>query len=65
MAAILKRVNATKPTHAVSWRATLARLWRLHRMKIFDQPRHPALDYDQLLAPGTCRSSTCPAPTRR
>lgn len=52
MAAILKRVNATKPTHAVSWRATLARLWRLHRMKIFDQPRYPALDYDQLLTPG-------------
>lgn len=52
MAAILKRVNATKPTHAVSWRATLARLWRLHRMRIFDQPRHPSLNYDQLLRPG-------------
>jgi DNA helicase HerA-like ATPase len=52
MAAILQRVNATKPSSAVSWRATLARLWRLHRMKIFDQPRHPVLDYDQLLTPG-------------
>ncbi len=51
-AAILKRVNATKPTHAVSWRATLARLWRLHRMNIFDQPRHPALDYRRFLTPG-------------
>jgi hypothetical protein len=51
-AAILKRVNATKPGHAVSWRATLARLWRLHRMSIFDQPLHPALDYSSLLTPG-------------
>lgn len=52
MGVILKRVNATKPSHAVSWRATLARLWRLHRMKIFDQPRHPPLDYRTLLRPG-------------
>lgn len=52
MAAILKRVNATKPSHAVSWRATLARLWRLHRMRIFDQPRNPALDYAAMLRPG-------------
>ncbi|MDI3315943.1 MAG: ATP-binding protein [Mycobacterium sp.] len=52
MAAILKRVNATKPQHAVSWRATLARLWRLHRMRIFDQPRYPALRYGALLRPG-------------
>jgi uncharacterized protein len=52
MAAILKRVKATKPTHAVSWRATLARLWRLHRMKIFDQRRNPAPDYEAMLSPG-------------
>ncbi len=52
MAAILKRVNATKPTHAVSWRATLARLWRLNRMRIFDQPGNPSLNYDELLRPG-------------
>lgn len=52
MATILKRVTATKPTHAVSWRATRARLWRLHRMNIFDQPRHPTLNYEQLLQPG-------------
>lgn len=52
MAAILKRVNATKPSHAVSWRATLARLWRLHRMNIFDQPRHPAPDYRAMLRRG-------------
>lgn len=52
MATILKRVQATKPSHAVSWRATLARLWRLQRMRIFDQPRNPALDYASLLRPG-------------
>jgi uncharacterized protein len=52
VAAILKRVNATRPTHAVSWRATLARLWRLHRMNIFDQPRNPPLNYGAMLQPG-------------
>src|SRR5205823_15008654 len=52
MAAILKRVQATKPSHSVSWRATLARLWRLHRMNIFDQPQHPPLKYDAMLRPG-------------
>ncbi|MFL6112274.1 MAG: ATP-binding protein [Catenulispora sp.] len=52
MAAILKRVQATKPSHSVSWRATLARLWRLHRMNIFDQPQHPPLNYDAMLRPG-------------
>jgi uncharacterized protein len=52
MSAILSRVNATKPTHAVSWRATLARLWRLHRMNIFDQRRFPPINYQQLLRAG-------------
>jgi hypothetical protein len=52
MEAISKRVNATKPTSAISWRATLARLSRLNRMRIFDQPDHPCLDYDALLRPG-------------
>lgn len=49
---IAQRVAATKPTHSISWRATLSRLWRLHRMRIFDQPRHPALNYNELLRPG-------------
>jgi DNA helicase HerA-like ATPase len=53
--AIKRLVGQAKPSHPVSWQALLARLWRLHRFKIFDQPKHPALDTDamrQLLTRG-------------
>ena len=50
--AILQRVQEAKPSHAVSWRATLSRLWRLYRMGIFDQPNHRPINYQQLLRPG-------------
>lgn len=50
--AIQRRVQATKPSHPVSWRATLARLWRLHRLRIFDQANAGPLDLDDLLTPG-------------
>lgn len=49
---IQQRVQATRPSHAISWRATLARLWRLHRLRIFDQPNARPLDLDELLRPG-------------
>jgi DNA helicase HerA-like ATPase len=53
---VVKRLVAKeKPSHPVSWQALLGRLWRLHRFKIFDQPKHPALDKDamrQLLTRG-------------
>jgi DNA helicase HerA-like ATPase len=49
---IEQRVRATKPSHPVSWRATLARLWRLHRLRIFDQPKAAPLSLDELLRPG-------------
>jgi DNA helicase HerA-like ATPase len=49
----LKRLAAAaKPSSAVSWRATLGRLWRLHRLGIFDQPRHPPLDMRAFLRRG-------------
>lgn len=47
-----QRVIAAKPSHPISWRATLARLWRLHKLKIFDQRNAPPLDFDDLLQPG-------------
>lgn len=52
-ATIFRRVEATRPTHSISWRATLGRLWRLHKMGIFDQRRYPEVDYGDLLRPGT------------
>lgn len=51
-AQILKRVTVAKPSHPISWRATLARLWRLHKLRIFDQRNAPPLELDDLLQPG-------------
>jgi uncharacterized protein len=51
-AQILQRVRATNPSHPVSWRATLARLWRLHRLGIFDQRNAGPLNLAELLKPG-------------
>jgi len=49
---IHQRVSVAKPSHPISWRATLARLWRLHKLRIFDQRSAPPLDLDDLLQPG-------------
>jgi DNA helicase HerA-like ATPase len=49
---IHQRVTAAKPSHPISWRATLARLWRLHKLRIFDQRNARPLDLDDLLRPG-------------
>ena len=45
-------VAATKPSHAMSWRTLLGRLWRLHRLGIFDRPEHPPLDMREVVARG-------------
>jgi uncharacterized protein len=50
--ALGRLVAATKPTHAVSWRTTLGRLWRLHRLGIFDRPEHPPLDMREVVDRG-------------
>lgn len=50
--AVLRRVAAAKPQHAVSWRSLKGRLWQLHRLRIFDRPGNPALDYGELLGRG-------------
>lgn len=51
-AAVQRRVAAAKPQHPVSWRSLKGRLWQLHRLRIFDQPRNPALDYGEFLGRG-------------
>ena len=50
--ALKRLVAAAKPSSAVSWRATLGRLWRLHRLGIFDQRDHPPLDMQDVLNRG-------------
>jgi len=49
---VLQRVRAVKSDSEVSWRALLAKLWRLHRLQIFDNPRGASLDYGAMLQPG-------------
>ncbi len=49
---VLQRVRAARPDSEVSWRALLARLWRLHRLQVFDNPRGASLDYAAMLRPG-------------
>lgn len=46
------RVEALKPDSAVSWRTLAAKLWRLQRLKVFDQREVPALDAWKLTEPG-------------
>jgi len=50
---IFGRAVATKPTSPVSWRVMRSRLWRLHRMNVFDQKTHPPIRYGDLLKPGS------------
>ncbi len=49
---VLGRVKMVKPDNEISWRALLARLWRLHRLKIFDVSGAKSLDYEKMLQPG-------------
>lgn len=49
---IIRRVNSVSTSNEISWRALLSRLWRLHRLKIFDTPNAESLDYDAILKPG-------------
>jgi DNA helicase HerA-like ATPase len=50
--ALNQLVASAKPSSPVSWQAVLARLWRLHRLRVFDRREHPALDMGQVLRRG-------------
>lgn len=52
LAPLLKKVQALKPDSATSWRALRAKLWRLYRLRVFDQGDSPALEARSLVAPG-------------
>jgi uncharacterized protein len=54
-AALRTRLHAANPPgHAISWRALLGRLWRLHRLNVFDRRDGDAdfLRFKELLRPG-------------
>ena len=49
---IEQRVNTMKVSHELSWRALLSRLWKLHRLRIFDNPNAESLNFNEMLKPG-------------
>ena len=51
---IKRRLDAAahKTDHEASWRALMSRLWSIHRLAVFDNPKAKGLDYGALLAPG-------------
>jgi DNA helicase HerA-like ATPase len=52
-AVLTKRIHAgPRPDHAASWRAVLSRLWRLKRLKVFDDEKAGFMNYKNLLKPG-------------
>lgn len=50
---ILQRAKAMRPDHAISWRATLGKLWRWQKLNVFDRVGTPPVDTRELLKPGT------------
>jgi uncharacterized protein len=49
---VKQRVNAVKPESPGSWSTVLNKLWRLHRLHIFDNPGARSVDYEVMLRPG-------------
>lgn len=43
---------ANPPKNVISWRALRGKLGRIKRLRIFDSPKVPALDYTKMLKPG-------------
>lgn len=43
---------ADPPKNVISWRALLGRLAKIKRLKVFDSPSAPALNYTKMLQPG-------------
>lgn len=54
IAILTRHIQAAQiPKNAISWRALAGRLWRLHRIKVFDPPTgERPLNYKDLLLPG-------------
>jgi hypothetical protein len=46
------RVNSVRTDSAPSWRVLMGKLWRLHRLNIFDNRGAESVDYEAMLRPG-------------
>jgi DNA helicase HerA-like ATPase len=51
-AQIKKRVGAVSTNNEISWKALLGKLYRLNRLRIFDNPKANAIPFEQLVQPG-------------
>jgi hypothetical protein len=49
---VQQRTAQIKTSHELSWLALMGRLGRINRLKIFDNPRAPAINYYDLIKPG-------------
>jgi DNA helicase HerA-like ATPase len=49
---IKQLIAQSGPKNQISWRALMARLYRLHRLRLFDQPNADEPDYAAMLKPG-------------
>ena len=51
LAKVQERIAQFKTSHELSWLALLGRLHRINRLKIFDNPTAPAINYRELIKP--------------
>jgi len=51
---IKKRIDAAKaPPNVPSWKGLLGKLWRIHRLQMFDNPKAKSLNHRNLIKPGS------------
>ena len=49
---IRSRIRVASPNNEISWKTLVGKLWTLHRIGVFDNPRGDAMPYDELLRAG-------------
>jgi len=49
---IMGQIKAISPQNEISWRALVSKLFRLHRLKVFDNPKAASPDYAEMIKPG-------------
>jgi hypothetical protein len=49
---VQQRTGQIRTSHELSWLALLGRLGRINRLRIFDNPKAPAVQYSELTKPG-------------
>jgi len=50
---VQQRLQQVKTSHELSWLALIGRLGRINRLKVFDNPKAPAINYTELICHGS------------